>query len=32
MRMKILVLLLLSSMIGLASCNYGSSIENMDWV
>ena len=32
MKMKILVLLLLSSMIGLASCNYGSSIENTDWV
>ena len=32
MKMKILVLLLLSSMIGLASCNYGSFIENTDWV
>ena len=32
MKMKILVMLLLSSMIGLASCSYGSSIEDMDWV
>jgi heat shock protein HslJ len=32
MKMKILVMLLLSSMIGLASCSYGSSIEDTDWV
>lgn len=32
MKMKILVMLLLSSMIGLASCNYRSSIEDTDWV
>ena len=32
MKMKILVILLLSSMIGLASCSYGSSIEDTDWV
>jgi len=32
MKMKILVLLLLSSMIGLVSCSYGSSIEDTDWV
>lgn len=32
MKMKILVMLLLSSMIGLASCSYGSSIEDTGWV
>ncbi len=32
MKIKILVMLLLSSMIGLTSCSYGSSIEDMDWV
>ena len=32
MKMKILVMLLLSSMIGLASCSYGSAIEDTDWV
>jgi len=32
MKMKILVMLLLSSMIGLASCSSGSSIEDTDWV
>ena len=32
MKMKILVMLLLSSMIGLASCSYVSSIEDTDWV
>ena len=32
MKMKILVMFLLSSMIGLASCSYGSSIEDTDWV
>ena len=32
MKMKILVMLLLSSMIGLASCSYGSSVEDTDWV
>ena len=31
MKMKILVMLLLSSMIGLASCSYGSPIEDTVW-